>query len=67
MTPQEFKPISRERLDAYAAREAASPEVGSFEGGGPPNALWIGVAILCILVIGFYTLFIEPGTIKPGS
>ena len=67
MTLQEFKPVSRDRLKSYAEREAAAPDLGQFEGGGPPNALWIGLAIACILVIGIYWLFVDPSRIKPGT
>lgn len=58
---------SAEEVAKYAALEAASPDAGSFEGGAPPNALWIGLAVACILVIGIYWLFVDPNRIKPGS
>lgn len=67
MIYQDFKPVSRDRLDAYAAREAAHPELGRFEGGAAATGLWIGIAVLCILIIGFYWLFVDPGRIKPGT
>jgi hypothetical protein len=60
-------PMRSDELRAYAAREAASPELGDFEGGAPPNAVWIGVGVLCLLVIVIYTLFLEPGRVKPGT
>lgn len=55
------------RWREYAAREAEHPALGAFEGGAEPNSVWIGVAVLCILVIAIYWLFIDPGKIKPGA
>ena len=55
------------RWREYSVREAENPGLGAFEGGAPPNAVWIGVAIFCVLVIGIYWLFIDPGKIKPGA
>jgi len=57
---QEPKPIAKERLKAYASREAASPRLGSFEGGVPPAGIWIGLAVICLVVVTIYFLIIEP-------
>jgi hypothetical protein len=67
MIVQDFKPASRERLESYAAREAAQPELGGFEGGAAATGVWIGIAVVCILVIAIYWLFVDPGRIKPGT
>ena len=67
MMVQDFKPASRERLESYAAREAARPELGQFEGGAAANGVWIGIAVICILVIAIYWLFVDPDRIKPGT
>lgn len=58
---------SKAELTELAAWQAESPEAARFEGGAAANAVWIGLAIVCLLVIGIYTLFIEPGRIRPGS
>ena len=58
---QDRPPIARDRLKEYVSREAENPHLGSFDGGGPPNSLWIGVGLLCVLIIAIYTIFIEPG------
>ncbi len=58
---------SKDELEELAAWQAQSPESASFEGGAAANAVWIGLAIVCLLVIGIYTLFIEPGRVRPGS
>ena len=63
---QNYKPMSAEQLEYYAALEAERPELGSFEGGGTANALWIGVAIVCVAVIVYYWLFADPHSHKPG-
>jgi hypothetical protein len=63
---QDYKPMSSELLASYAAREAERPELGSFEGGGTANALWIGVGIVCLAVIIYYWLFADPHSHKPG-
>jgi len=64
---QDHQPIPGARLREYAARESRNPGLGSFEGGATANGVWIGLAVVCILVIAIYTLFIEPGKVKPGS
>ena len=51
----------------YAAREAAQPEAGAFEGGAAAPVVWIGLAVICGLVIVFYSLFVEPNRIRPGT
>ena len=63
---QDYKPMSTDKLASYAAREAANPELGSFEGGVPPNAVWIGVGLICLAVILYTWLFADPHTTKPG-
>jgi hypothetical protein len=55
------------RWREYAAREAENPALGAFEGGAPPNAVWISLAVISILVIAIYWLFVDPGKIRPGS
>ena len=67
MIVQDYKPVSGERLKSYAAREAASPELGRFEGGVATNGVWIGIAVVCILIIAIYWLFVDPDRIKPGT
>ena len=57
---QEPKPIAKDRLKAYASREAASPRLGSFEGGVPPSGVWIGIGVICLVVLVVYYLIIEP-------
>jgi len=58
---------SKAELKELAAWEAQSPESAAFEGGGTANSLWIGIAILCVVVIAVYTWVIEPSRIRPGS
>jgi len=64
---QDIQPIPRDRLVEYAAREAAQPEAGAFEGGAAAPVVWIGLAVICGLVIVFYSLFVEPNRIRPGT
>ena len=54
------------RWQEYAAREAEHPELGAFEGGAPPNNLWIGLGIVCVLVLLYYWLFVDPNKVNPG-
>ncbi|HEY3225708.1 MAG TPA: hypothetical protein VGK61_01775 [Planctomycetota bacterium] len=57
---QEPKPIPKERLKSYASREASSPNLGSFEGGTSAPGIWIGIAVICLVVLAVYYLIIEP-------
>ncbi len=57
---QEPKPIPKERLKSYASREAASPRLGSFEGGTGAPGIWIGIGVICLVVLVVYYLIIEP-------
>lgn len=56
-----------DELRELAEWQAQSPESAAFEGGAAANTVWIGLAILCVLVIGIYWLFVDPARIKPGS
>ncbi len=58
---------SKAELKELAAWQAESPEAARFEGGAAAPAIWIGVALLCVLIIGLYMLFVDPDRIRPGS
>jgi hypothetical protein len=62
--PQEARPVSPEVALKYSRLEEAAPHLSGFRGGGTANGLWIGVLVLCLIVIGFYYLFIEPGRFR---
>ena len=61
---QEARPVSAPLARKYMELEGASPHLSQFRGGGTANALWIGVLVVCLVVIGFYYLFIEPGRFR---
>ena len=58
---------SKAELKELAAWQAESPESARFEGGAAANSVWIGLALLCVLVILIYELVIEPARTRPGS
>jgi hypothetical protein len=58
---------TKAELAELEAWQAESPESALFEGGGTANALWIGLALLGLLVIAIYHLFVDPNRISPGS
>ena len=64
---QQPQPMRSDQLRAYAAREAADPRLGEFEGGVPSSTVWIGVGVLCLAIIAIYWLFADPHGVRPGT
>jgi hypothetical protein len=58
---------STSEIAELRAWQAQSPESAAFEGGAPPNNLWIGLGVVVLLVIVIYWLFVDPSKVKPGA
>jgi len=61
---QEARPVSAPLARKYTELEAASPHLSRFRGGAAANGVWVGVLVLCLVVIAVYYLFIEPGRFR---